>query len=316
MATVDKSTPIVLTGGAGLVGANLTTLLVEEGYTAVTVVDKHAGNLATLAQLHPTVRTIEADLSQPGPWAQAVGDAEVVFMLHAQIAAKSSEAFDRNNIDATRSVLDAIDPAAFVVHISSSVVHSVADDDYVRTKTEQERLVRESGRRFCVVRPTLMFGWFDGKHLGWLGRFMERVPVFPIPGHGRYMRQPLYSRDFCRALLVVMQRQPEGEAYDLTGPDNITYVDIIRAIKRVKRSRTLILHIPYGLFDVLLRVYALFSAKPPFTSDQLAALVAGDMFEGVDIEETFGFTPTPFATALEQTLTHPTYSHVVLDSPH
>jgi len=31
-----------------------------------------------------------------------------------------------------------------------------------------------------------MFGWFDRKHLGWLSRFMKKVPVFPIPGHGHY----------------------------------------------------------------------------------------------------------------------------------
>ena len=41
-----------------------------------------------------------------------------------------------------------------------------------------------------------MFGWFDRKHLGWLARFMCRVPVFPIPGSGEYLRQPLYVGDF------------------------------------------------------------------------------------------------------------------------
>ena len=145
---------------------------------------------------------------------------------------------------------------------------------------------------------------------------MERVPIFPIPGHGEYMRQPLYSRDFCRALLVVAERQPEGQSWDLTGPDEITYIDIIRAIRDTKQSRTRVVRIPYTVFDVLLRTYALFSNKPPFTSDQLAALVAGDMFEGVDIEETFGFAPTPFRQALDETLNHPRYSQIVLESPH
>ena len=84
----------------------------------------------------------------------------------------------------------------------------------------------------------------------------------------------------------------------------------------VKRSRTLVVRIPYRLFDTLLRTYALFSKKPPFTSQQLAALVVGDMFEGVDIEQTFGFAPTPFQVALEETLTHPVYSAIVLGSPH
>ena len=74
--------------------------------------------------------------------------------------------------------------------------------------------------------------------------------------------------------------------------------------------------IPYGLFAVALRVYALFSSRPPFTADQLKALVAGDEFTGVDIEKEFGFAPTPFRRAVEETFGHPVYSSVALESPH
>jgi hypothetical protein len=41
-----------------------------------------------------------------------------------------------------------------------------------------------------VLRPTPMFGWFDRKRLGWLSTFMRMTPVCPVPGHGRYVRQP------------------------------------------------------------------------------------------------------------------------------
>ena len=67
-----------------------------------------------------------------------------------------------------------------MVHISSSVVESIADDFYTKTKIEQEKIVVDSGIICPILRPTLMFGWFDRKHLGWLSRFMRKVPVFPI----------------------------------------------------------------------------------------------------------------------------------------
>lgn len=319
MAKHGPADKIVITGAAGLVGQNLVTLLRERGFSRLVAIDKHAANLAVLQRLHPGVQTLLADLAAPGAWEQAFEGAAVVVQLHAQIGGKEADAFERNNLAASRQVLrvmQAVAPDAYLVHASSSVVHSVADDSYVRTKTAQEELVRASGLRHCVLRPTLMFGWFDPKHLGWLARFMERVPVFPIPGHGRYMRQPLYNRDFCRAILVVMQRQPDGAVYDLTGPDRIDYIDIIRAIRDAKGLKTPIVRVPIALFAAMLRLYALFSAKPPFTADQLDALTAGDEFTGVDIAEVFGFEPTPFAAAIRETFGHPTYSAVVLASTH
>jgi nucleoside-diphosphate-sugar epimerase len=190
----------------------------------------------------------------------------------------------------------------------------VADDDYTNTKKEQERLVINAGVQYCILRPTLMFGWFDSKHLGWLARFMKKVPFFPIPGHGRYMRQPLYNRDFCRVILACMERQPSGQVFNLVGPHQIDYIDMIRIIKKVNGLKTPLVKIPYWLFYVLLKTYSVFSKCPPFTADQLKALTAGDHFTGVDMETTFGVRPTPFELAIEETFGHPQYSRVVVRS--
>ena len=314
MTKIDKHAKLVLTGAAGLVGQNLIVELKAQGYDNIVAIDKHAYNLSILRQLHPDVTVIEHDLAEPGVWSDAFAGTACVIQLHAQITGKHSELFVRNNIDATKLVLDAIKGhnVPYLVHISSSVVNSVADDDYTNTKKQQEKLVVESGITHCVLRPTLMFGWFDPKHLGWLSRFMAKTPVFPIPGDGRYMRQPLYERDFCRCIVRCVENQPAGEIYDIVGDTRIDYVDIIKMIKRAKGLRTPIVHIPYSLFYFLLRVYAVFSGKPPFTADQLKALTAGDEFHGVDTKQVFGITQTPFADAVRESYCDPQYSSIVL----
>lgn len=310
----DKHAKIVITGAAGLVGQNLVVELKDRGYTHLVAIDKHEHNLRILAELHPDVRTVRADLAEPGPWSDELEGAACLVQLHAQITGKTTDLFIRNNIEATRHVLGAVRRQAvpYVVHISSSVVNSVATDDYTETKKAQEKLMVESGIRHCVLRPTLMFGWFDPKHLGWLSRFMARTPIFPIPGDGRFMRQPLYERDFCRCIERCIEREPEGDVYDVVGDTRIDYVDIIRTIKKVKGLRTWIVHIPIGFFAFLLRVYAMFSRKPPFTADQLKALSAGDDFKGVDTEAVFGVRQTPFEDAVRESYTDLRYAHIVL----
>ncbi|WP_165711246.1 NAD-dependent epimerase/dehydratase family protein [Stenotrophomonas maltophilia] len=310
----DKHAKIVITGAAGLVGQNLIVELKQQGYTQLVAIDKHAHNLEILRGLHPDVQTILADLAEPGDWAHAFEGARLVVQLHAQITGKTTDLFVRNNLTATGHVLAACKTAGvpYMVHISSSVVNSVAKDDYTNTKREQEEMVVASGQRHCVLRPTLMFGWFDPKHLGWLSRFMARTPVFPIPGDGRFMRQPLYERDFCRCIAKCIETEPDGQVFDIVGDTRVDYVDIIRTIKRVKKLHTVIVHIPIGFFAFLLKVYSLFSSKPPFTADQLKALSAGDDFKGVDTEAVFGVKQTPFEAAIRESYTDPRYSHIVL----
>jgi nucleoside-diphosphate-sugar epimerase len=201
----------------------------------------------------------------------------------------------------------------YTVHISSSVVESVANDYYTDTKKEQERMVLESGIPCIVLRPTLMFGWFDRKHLGWLSRFMKKVPLFPIPGHGRYMRQPLYAGDFCNIIVSCIEKRMTGGVYNISGQEKVDYIDIIRVIKRVTRTRTVILNIPYGLFYSLLRIWAFFDNNPPFTTQQLQALVGKDEFEVIDWPGIFGVQATPFSQAIDETFNNPNYSKIELE---
>ena len=306
---------IVVTGGAGLVGQNLLVSLVQDPQRELVVIDKRRTNLAVLENLFPSVTAVEADLAEPGEWSKHFADASAVVQLHAQIGAPTIDPFERNNVVATRYVLDAMKEhgVPYLVHASSSVVVSVADDFYTRSKREQEEIVLASGIPSVVLRPTLMFGWFDRKHLGWLSRFMKRIPIFPIPGRGRFMRQPLYVRDFAAVIESALKLRPTGEVHDITGQDRIDYVDIIRTIRSSVRARCMLVFIPVPVFGFLLRVWATFDKNPPFTDQQLKALVAGDEFADTDWPQRFGITPTPFEKAIDETFNDPTYSDVVLE---
>ncbi len=310
-----KRKKIVIPGGAGLVGQNLVAQFEKQGYTHLVVIDKHEANLRILKKLHPHVEIILADLSARGEWEKHFEGASTVIVLQAQIGAATVEPFIRNNIDSTKHILRLIQNYAipYTVHVSSSVVKSVAEDNYTKTKKKQEELVLESGIPCIILRPTLMFGWFDRKHLGWLSRLMKKIPVFPIPSHGHYMRQPLYVRDFCRIIISCVENQRPGQMFNITGLEKIDYIDMIRQIKETIQAKAFILPIPYSVFYALLKMWALFDKNPPFTADQLKALVTHDEFEVIDWPGIFKVKATPFAEAIQETFTDPTYSHIVME---
>lgn len=312
---MDSQIKIILPGGAGLVGQNLIAHFKQKGYKNLVVLDKHRTNLEILHKMHPDIVVEFADLAEDGSWKRLFEGAHAVVMLQAQIGGPEIDSFIRNNITSTHHVLDAIQHhhVPYTVHISSSVVESIAEDYYTQTKREQEKCVLESGIDCVVLRPTLMFGWFDRKHLGWLSRFMQKMPVFPIPGHGRYMRQPLYVKDFCKIIVSCIENRTIGKVFNISGQEYIDYIDMIRKIKRCTKAKCLILNIPYHVFYLLLKAWSLFDRNPPFTAAQLKALTAGDEFEIIDWPSIFNIKATPFAIAIDETFNDPTYSKVVLE---
>ena len=309
-----SSRKIVITGAAGLVGQNLIPRLENRNLGELVAIDKHPTNTETLRRLHPNLRVIHADLAEPGPWQEEFVGCTHLMNGHAQIGGIYPAEFVRNNITATERVLEVAvrNNVSYVVNISSSVVNSMAVDDYTETKKAQEKLVLDSGIKQVVLRPTLMFGLFDRKHVGWLARFMQRTPLFPIPGSGRYLRQPLYAGDFCDVIASSLEHEITG-SYNITGQQRIDYVDLIRAVKQATGAKTNIVRIPYRLFWLLLKTYAVFNKNPAFTARQLEALITPDVFEVIDWPGIFGVRSTPLQEALDTTFRDPKYSKVVLD---
>ncbi len=305
---------IVITGAAGLVGQNLMPRLKAKKLGEIIAIDKHAANAEILRRYHPEIRVLNQDLATSDGWQEELEGCTHLIVLHAQIGGLSVEEFTRNNIIATERLLEAAAryKVPYTVSVSSSVVNSQAIDNYTETKKAQEAMISRSGIKQVVLRPTLMFGWFDRKHMGWLARFMQRVPIFPIPGSGRYKRQPLYAGDFCEIIVSAIETEKTG-AYNISGQQQIDYIDLIRQVKAVTGARARIQKIPYPVFRALLEINALLDKNPAFTTSQLEALVTPDIFEVIDWPGIFKVRATPLREALEATFRDPVYSQVALE---
>jgi len=305
---------IVVTGAAGLVGQNLVARLKGRPGLQLVAIDKHPANVAILRRQHPEIDTIEADLSKAGPWSSVFSGSDAAIFCHAQIGGITEADYIQNNVTATQNVIAAAKAAdiGYLIHVSSSVINSQARDFYTETKKQQEALIDAAGIPTVILRPTLMFGWYDRKHLGWLRRFMDRSPIFPIPGSGDYMRQPLYVGDFVAIITACLERRIEGH-FDISGLERVSYIDLIGLIHAVVGARTQIVRIPYTLFWFLLWVYAFFDRSPPFTTRQLEALVIPEEFPIIDWPHLFGVSATPLRTALAETFLDKVHADIVLD---
>jgi nucleoside-diphosphate-sugar epimerase len=308
------SKKIVITGAAGLLGQNLIPRLKLWGCSEIVAIDSHAANTAILRRLHPDITIIEADIARAGDWQHALTNASILICGHAQIGGNKRTLFENNNVLATRRLLDVAhrECVRYLIHISSAAVNSQAVDMYSESKKEQEALVRGYNFNAVILRPTLMFGWFDRKNLGWLARFMAKTPVFPVPGDGRFSRQPLYVADFCNIIKTCIEKRISG-TYNISGLAKINYIDLIKMIRETLQIKTPIINVPYPFFWSLLKAYGLIDRNPPFTTAQLKAFTTPDDFEVINWPNIFDVIPTPLEVAIKQTFLDPQYAKCMLE---
>ena len=97
---------------------------------------------------------------------------------------------------------------------------------YFRGKAEVEAALRETGISHAVLRPAVFFGERDVllNNIAWAAR---RLPVFGIPGDGRYRVQPMHVEDF--AALAERAAAARNLVLDAVGPEIYSFDQLVTA---------------------------------------------------------------------------------------
>jgi uncharacterized protein YbjT (DUF2867 family) len=162
---------------------------------------------------------------------------------------------------------------ARIVHVSIANPSVESPLPYYRGKALVEQALAASGVPYSIVRPTFFFGEGDilTNNIAWVVRHM---PVFPVPGDGRYLVQPIHVDDFAQICLRAAEGGT-GTVTDAVGPDVMTFEQLVRAVRHVLRRRIPILHAPPAAMAALSHVLGVVVRDVVLTADEIRGLTAG-----------------------------------------
>jgi uncharacterized protein YbjT (DUF2867 family) len=175
-------------------------------------------------------------------------------------------------VDNTKRLIDAARRAGIRRIVHTSIANPTASQlSYYRGKAELEDAVRASGLSYAIVRPTLLFGEGDVliNNIAWL---LRHLPVFGIPGDGRYRLQPMHVRDHA-ALLVEAGLQSSDQILDSAGPDIFTFEQLVNLLRQAMGLHTVVLHMPPALAMVGANIAGRLTGDMLLTRDELDDLM-------------------------------------------
>jgi len=144
-------------------------------------------------------------------------------------------------VENTRRLIEAARRAGVRRIVQTSIANPTASaSSYYRGKAALEEAVRACGLSYAIVRPTLLFGEGDVliNNIAWL---LRHLPVFAIPGDGRYRLQPMHVKDHAN-LLVEVGSQAADVVADSAGPEIFTFDQLVQLLRRVLNVRALVVH--------------------------------------------------------------------------
>jgi len=260
---------ILVTGGAGFIGSNFVHMLAEIRPDARVVnLDAltYAGNLENLEPVakNDKHRFVQGDITKAEDVEKAFqeaqeqgGDLYVVHFAaesHVDRSIVSGAPFVNTNVLGTQILLDASRRHGVkkFVHVSTDEVYGSLGDTglfteetplapnspYSASKAGSDLLVRAAvhthGFQACITRCSNNYGpyQFPEKFLPLMIANATEGKSIPVYGDGMYVRDWLFVRDHCEAILAVLEKGRSGEAYNIGGNNELANLVLVRHVLR------------------------------------------------------------------------------------
>jgi len=242
---------ILITGGTGFVGTQLTSRLIEDGHE-VTILSRSAKRSGEVPQ---GISYLQGDPTQKGPWQEAIKSHDAVINLAgASIFAKWTEehkkAIRESRVSTTQNIVQGIpsNPQKQFTLFSTSAVgyygfcgdeelteQSPPGNDFlarIALEWEGEALkAREKGARVVITR----FGIVMGEKGGALS---QMIPLFkkyiggPI-GSGKQWFSWVHIKDLSEAFAFLMKHPEISGPVNVCAPNPVRNKDLAKALGKV-----------------------------------------------------------------------------------
>jgi uncharacterized protein YbjT (DUF2867 family) len=160
-----------------------------------------------------------------------------------------------------------------IVHVSITHPSMSSPYGYFRGKAQVERALVEVGVSHAILRPAILFGG-DGILLNNIAWLLRHLPVFGVGGQGDYRIRPVHIEDLA-ALAVAAGAERTNTVIDAVGPERLTFLELVRAIRSAVHSCCLVVRVPGMLVPPLASALGLVLRDVLLTGDEYRAMADG-----------------------------------------
>ena len=276
---------VFITGGTGFVGSVVAEKIKSSG-ASVTLLERNKKKIPHLKELGFEVfeGTLEEKSAVSAFLSSNKFDAAI--NLIGIIRSLPDFSFQKVHVDYVNALLELAKESGIerFIHMSALGAAENSDSEYFSTKYEGESLVRNSGLKWTVFRPSLIFG----NNAGFFDDLIDLVKTrafVPIIGTGETKFAPIDVFSVAEAYNNALYNEKTiNKVFQLCGPDTFTFEGMIDLIMEISPPKKLKIHAPSFIAEKSLnfieKLSSSLSKNTPITSDQIRMLKYDNICEG------------------------------------
>jgi uncharacterized protein YbjT (DUF2867 family) len=299
MAGMTKRPVVVVAGASGFVGTALLPVLAE-------TLDVIALSRSVSASI-PGVRWERCDLFSLLQTERSLTGADyAIYLVHSMLPARLTQAGfeDMDFILADNFARSAARAGVKqIVYLGGIIPDDAQLSRHLSSRLEVERVLAARGVPVTSLRAGLIVGP-RGSSFRMVVRLVQRSPLLVCPHWTRSMTQPVGLRDVVKLLRFCLGREEMfGRAFDLGGPEVMTYIDLMRRTANRLGKRRWIVTLPFvptrlSVWGIRLVTGAHRELVAPLVESLRHAMVA----HSPTMQNRAGVIPQSFAEALDEAL--------------
>ncbi len=285
---------IFIAGATGFVGTNLLETLSKRGIRTRCLVrsEKKAEKIKNLA-----TEIVYGDITDRESLRNLMEGVDTVVHLVGIIRETPKATFQKVYIEGTENLVEEAKTSGVNRFFYQSALGASLDAPfkYSRAKAEAEEIVKRSGIRYVIFRPSLIIGKEDGFTEN-LKRLFSLGPFIPVPGGGKAKFQPIFIEDWIKCFMYVLENENAwNRIYELGGPEHLSYREILNLYMTAMGINKPLLNVPLRCVKAALPMSFLTKvigkAPPEVSVEQLNMLQVDNITEPEAVEKLFGFKP-------------------------
>jgi len=273
---------IFLVGGTGFIGRGVLPLLLQDGHSITALVRPGSLNKLKPGE-HPNLKIIRGDALQSETYIDELKrkriDAVINLVGILREKRRKGITFQKIHIDVVKNLLELAQNLGIkkFIHVSANGARKEGTP-YQKTKWEAERLIKESGIDFTIIRPSVVLG--DDPDVYNFASVLDELlkfPIVPLPGGGKFLLQPVERKEVSLWILRALKdTKLTNRIIPLCGKDVLTFAELIKRKAKEKGLKRAYIPIPLAFLKIGARLFGNFDWFP-IGRDEIKMLEEGNV---------------------------------------